>query len=393
MGLFSFHSKNNYIGVLDIGGDKVSASLAFIGPKDALPCVQIKSTIHTPIVYGNPASLKRYLKSVGDGIDEVLSTTVKNQTIVPDQWFCFLPSILTNNKTITLTYEDGKEFIVTTKMVQGMVAKHAKEWLDSNNTLYTDLPSDQNTLIESHILAARLNGYEIQDYAKKKATKLELDVYTSAGSNQILGMIKDKMGNYTHGRDVAFATSALAEYQTLGEIMPDEKDYLLIDPSGELCDVLFVADGVLKNHVSFPLGKNILTRDNQIDNTGFSDRFSTLQLYAENKLAKSEVAKVEQKLADLEQSWQKLFSHTLKHLAETGFIPTKVFILADDPLAKIFAMWINKIGFEGYNLARRPLTATLLTPATLAHFCDLSATKNEDLTLVFGALFARRFVQ
>lgn len=393
MGLFSFHSKNNYIGILDIGGDRLNASLAFIGPKDTLPCVQIKSTVHAPIVYGNPVSLKRYLKSVGDGIDQVLSVTIKNQTIVPDQWFCFLPSILTNNKSATLTYEDAKEFVVTAKMVQGMVSKHAKDWLDSNNTLYTDLPSDQNTLIESHILATKLNGYEIQDYVKKKATKLELDVYTSAGSSQILGMIKDKMANYTSGRDISFATSALAEYQTLGEIMPDEKDYLLIDPSGELCDVLFVADGVLKNHVSFPLGKNILTRGNQIDNIDFSDRFSTLQLYAENKLARSEVDKIEQKLADLEKSWQELFSHTLKHLAETGFIPTKVFILADDPIAKIFAMWINKIGFEGFNLARKPLVATLITPAILAHFCDLSATKKEDLTLAFGALFARRFVR
>jgi hypothetical protein len=393
MGLFPFTRKNNYIGILDISGDKVSASLVFIGPKNTLPCVQVKFTTHTPIVYGNPASLKRYLKSISDGIDQVLAKTVKDQSIIPDRWFCFLPSILTNNKTTTLTYEDEKEFIVTTKMVQGMVSKQAKDWLDSNNTLYTDLPTDQNILLESHILEIKLNGYKVIDYPKKKATKLELEVYTSASSKQILDMIKNKMANYTHGRDIFLATSVLSQYQTLAEIMPDETDYLLIDPSGELCDVLFVSGGVFKDHVSFPLGKNILTRSNQLDDIGFNDRFSTLRLYAENKLTKSEVGKLEQKLSELEKSWQKLFSHSLKHLAENGFIPNKVFILADDPVAKIFAMWINKIGFEEYNLARKPLTANLLTPATLANFCDLSATKKEDLTLAFGALFARRFVQ
>jgi len=390
---FLFKKQNSgHIFILDIGGDKVGGALVRLNSNPDHPCATIVKSSYFPITYGEPVSLKRYLSSISEALDAVLLDLLKNKEVLPTKFYCFLPSTLSDNKTTNITYEEKASFIVTPKLINSLVSKNAKDWVDSSDLVYTDLPGDKNRQIESHVMNFKLNGYEIESPFKKKINRLDISTYFSLSSSEIMNMIKEKVLNFSHGEEPVFHTFAFSLYQILQDLLPAEKNYLVVDPSGQLCDVLLISKGDLLAQTSFPLGSNhLISKTTPTNESKKGHAWSILSMYAENSLTESESKKIKDTLSTLESDWQKLFRETLNNISEFGFVPNKVFIIGDDPLSNIFLNWVNNAGFEECTLARRPLEATLITSKVFKEFCGVSQAKDKDFSLMINTLFAQRF--
>lgn len=383
-----FKKKIDCIGIVDIGNEYLTTAIVTISPNSA-ECLNILKSAKAELTYGDPPNLRRYIQSVSQALDQTSKEVVDGKTTIPDQWFCFLPSLISINITTKLHHEETLPITVTEKMIEGMVQKYTNDWLTEINASH-NIPGDKYVPLESTVMSVALNGYTIENYHKKRAQTVDVALYSSAGSKQIIDLIQGKMQNFTHGRPIKFCTATFAQYQILADLLPNQDHYLLLDPSGEVCDVTVVHKGVLATHLSVPLGTRTLAKHNQKETAAFSsDMLSTLKLYAANQLTPTVREQTEQKIIAAKNIWRNLFTDVLRHVTEHSFVPGSVMILDDDALATIFASWIQEDGFESFTLARRPLDVVTITPAIVAAFCRAETSK-QDLGFILNTLFARR---
>lgn len=382
MGIFSAKHNKNFI-VIDIGGNAVSVGLIVnTSPKT---CPQITTSVSTPIEYGSPVSMPYYERSLTRGLQNTLTSIQKKTGQLSGKFICLLPSLLSHNTVLRIQYDDPKGFTVTPKIVNNIVEKNIREWLRSE--IFSSIKC---RLLESVILNISVNGYSIKDPYNKKATRLELSVYASVAETKILDRLDSLLSNYNGGKKVTYITSALAHYRVIADLFPYQTDFLFVDPTGELCDLLYVSNGILRGHISFPVGGSTVLR-HLVDSTGTvkSEAGSTIALYVANSLPVTINSKTTKSLESLQNTWSKQMTLALKEASNYGAIPQQVFVLDDDPAARLYAKWINEVGFQDLRLGGGKLTAILLGRSQLENLCPGPENLPYQLGLALGGLFAR----
>ncbi len=382
MGIFSSKRTKNFV-VVDIGGNSVTAG--FVADPTSKTCPQIIASASAPLEYGSPVSMIHYQRSLTKGLQTALTVVHRQTSSVPDQFVCLLPSLLFHNTILTLQYDEPKGFTVTPKLLTNIIEKNIHDWL--RNDMFTN---GNYRLLESVILSTRINGYPIDTPHNKQGTRLELSIYASVAEDRILDSLEAVFRNYTHGRPVIYRTSTVVHYQVVSNLLPHQSNYLFIDATGELCDLLYISDGILRGHISFPVGSSTLLR-HLVDSTGTvkSEAGSTLALYVANSLPTLTTSKITKSLEGLRTIWQTQMEAALREATNYGPLPQQVFILDDDPGARLYAKWINETGFEDLRLGGGKISASLLGKAQLQDLCPTPGGLEYHVGLVLGSLFAR----
>ena len=126
-------------------------------------------------------------------------------------------------------------------------------------------------------------------------------LYTSA---HILDKIEDTVGRVFHLDKLHMHSFTLAGFLSLRDIFEFEEDFVFLDISGEVTDISFVKDGVLKEVQTFPLGRNSFIRE-VVKNFGNTYELATSMLRSSgfNELDEKTELKLNDALSDVRKEW------------------------------------------------------------------------------------------
>ncbi len=252
--------------------------------------------------------------------------------------FCVFSSPWYTSKTKVLKTEKDKPFLVTKGYIDELILTEEKAFREAikSNEEASAFGTDTRFL-EKKIIHTKLNGYEIQNPIGKKAKELELTLFSSFISTDILKRIESMLHGTLHFRNIQFYSYALASWSAVQSMFPDTSKFLFLDVSGEMTDISLTNKGVLTETISFQSGRNILLRKvAETLKVPPEVALSYLIMHSQGVAEKKFAAKIEAVVKETMKEWHAELIETLRALSKTYSMPSKLFITVDGDVSKFF---------------------------------------------------------
>ncbi len=247
MSFFSFAKKQNATEIIEIRDTSISSSVIVYSP-GSKPKMILSD--HLAIANSDFSNFENHteemLKSLLDSIRSMKQKLVKtgnHQKIV--KYHIFFGPLWCLSQSKSVKYKKDAPFLIDTKLIQKIFDHEAE--LDSNN--------GELTLLDKKIVQSKLNGYAVANIIGKKASDMEVEVFTSYISASLKEKIAKIFDNIHMRNNYALSSHALSSYSFLRDLYMDKNDFIYMDIGELMTEISLVRDDTLFGTVSIPIGK------------------------------------------------------------------------------------------------------------------------------------------
>ena len=393
-------TKKNVVLVFDIGSASVGGALVLL-VKGKSP--KILYSVRKQMSFQNSLDVKKFTSAMFRSLKAVVSDLekrglthlnfleIKNKEI--KEAFCFLSSPWSVSQTKIIEKRKNKSFHVSNELIKSFIRKEEKEFAFSHLDI---LDKNQDIeLMDKKIIQFKLNGYKINNPYKKTAKVMEASLFLSKVNKNILDKIKTSIGKSFHLNKFHMHSFTLASFLTLRDIFGFENDFIFLDVSGEVTDISFVKNGIIRETQTFPLGRNSFIREivKEFKNT-YELSVSMLRAFNFNELDEKTKLKLKNTLFKISKKWSNLLEEGMFELSDGSICPQNIFILADDDISKILKETIEKerfvkLVFPNYGKIVNPI---LIDSGKINDICSCTTGEIEikDVFLEIETLFINR---
>jgi len=247
-------------------------------------------------------------------------------------------------------------------------------------------PTHQDfTIIGTHIMGYKMNGYAMRNPFDKQTTTLELHAYVESAPREILDPIKNSIRKHTPHSKIYFSTSTFSAVETVKEFT-NSKDFLLVLPENEVTDIVLVRDGFISTTASIPFGSASLARELfSKDSSGIDEAMQKAKKLRDGTLNAPEFARVTAALGAVKLKFINDFRAILWKMNESLLLPGSVFVADCGFLAGFISEWLSKEDYSKETFTLNGFTIKLVTPEDISQALALS---REGLDLPFSTLSA-----
>lgn len=351
--MFSLFKKKEeeIVAVFDIGNGSIGGALVKFSKSDH-PIVLYSH--REPLTYAPHPTPKHLLGSMVKLLKSVSSHLVKDGLMhiktspfgghkLRDA-YCVFASPWYVSQTKIVKSENDTPVAVTKETINELVRKEQEEF---NKALkegkYEQLFGPDAQLLEKKVINVRLNGYDIEDPIGKRARELELTLFSSFMSKDILAKVEDILHQAFSVRAIHHYSYALASWGGSKILFPDIHDYFFVDVSGETTDISLVVRDVLVETMSFPMGRSTLLRKVVKDLKVTPDvALSFLSIKHEGSIEKGFKEKLDAILAPVAEDWHDQLVLSIKTFQKIYALPRSVLVTADSDTAPFFMDALSK---------------------------------------------------
>jgi len=389
MGIFSrSKEKDELTLVFHIGSSMVGGAL-FLAQKSGVP--KIIFSVTEPILVEEIIDSNRFLSLMVKSLQVVADKVYHARLGAPARIFCVLSSPWYISQTRTISLKKNTPFIFTAKLAEELVQKEIKIFEEERSAKYINMDNMFRT-IELKNIKTILNGYETSKPLNQKAKELEITVLFSTGGDKVLKKIEDTVSKHFHFKSIKFSSFAMASFTTVRDLNTKGEDFLLVDIGGEITDVFMVKKNILRESISFPLGRNFLTRGVA---TGLNctleeaNSFSSLLKdgHAEGNLDK----KITPIINQLRTEWLEAFQKSLADLSNDISIPSHIYVTVDKEMADFFSETIKTEQFNQYTLAESKFEVVFLNTQMLHGIVAFEESVVRESSLIIDSIYINRF--
>ncbi len=210
--------------------------------------------------------------------------------------------------------------------------------------------------VERKIIEVRLNGYPSGDPFGKYATDLELRVFESVTSPEMLKVIRTAIERSFSVKNVAFHSFSLTAFSSIRDMFPSVDNFLIVQIDGEITDVTIVKKGIIAEMVSFPPGHNTLLRilGNICKDSPNCTLESLLTLHKEKGIADGDKIKVDTAIEETRGRWLSYFNSAISGFSEEMFLPRNLFLFEDLPYTSLFEDFLKKAESSQFTITGEP---------------------------------------
>jgi hypothetical protein len=282
-----------------------------------------------------------------------------------DQVFLSVGSPWQKTAVSVCTIEDknGKEFVFTNNMI-GDVRVPPKE--------------PGMVAMETMIIATLLNGYETSHPFGKRAKRADLITLSSSIDEKVLSAIQTILKRAYHTHNITCTTFASLSYAVLRDMYPHEKDFIVIDFSGDTTDLAFVKGNLLVDVISVPLGTHAFSEAIRGTHrgTGVID-LTRNQAFGE-------------RIARLQSDWTNLLSNALKQFTKRHALPRTIFLIASQEARDFAKRLLDAPELHAIWLSDEPLRILPVLPSQFSSFVETRGSASGDVTLAMLALYHKK---
>jgi hypothetical protein len=381
--------------VFDIGSGSVGGALVLLSERGA---PKVLYTIRVPIVFQKDLDFKRFtssmaksLSSVSEalgtvGIKKSLASGVRSKRI--EKVLCVLasPWYVAESKIIRLAKKNP--VVLSDRFLRDVIASEESEFASSSKVSYSEKTKSRPVVLEHSVIDIKLNGYSIKDPRNKKATDIEMSLFMSVISDDVLASVKNILEKHFHTEDISFHSFALSSFASLRDSFPEVSDFILFDMSAEVSDFFLVKDSKLLDNVSFPLGTNHLIRAIMGHFGTTSDHaYSALNLISENKLEESLKSEADEIINDVSSNWRKLATEALSKLEEKSALPLHIFTLTAPRFSLFAESFVRELWKEtGQSVPK----IEVLTHEAVKNSVHIVGDTKPDVFLTLDSIYAQK---
>ncbi len=285
-------------------------------------------------------------------------------------------------KVRTETIAPGKPFVFTRSLLSEAVASNEK------------VPEGRVSSGEA-VIATILNGYEIMNPMGKRAQRAEIVILSSTLDANITDEIRKRVRHAYHAHDVQFAAFAPVAYAVMRDLYPHERDFLVLDVSGEGTDLAFVKNGLLVDVGTTPHGTCTL-----LNATRAAERMTVEEeqgmavpagpLAPPNYVNPDRNARFSTRAENAKQEWLTDLAGILKTFAENHPLPRTLFLLADPNTRDYLKRALDSQVLHALWLSDEPLTVIPVLQEQFASKVKTMAPAEADVFLSILTLYQQK---
>lgn len=254
----------------------------------------------------------------------------------------------------------------------------------------TDITRKSSAVKEGYVLsgesviATLLNGYEVSRPFGKKATRAEIVVLSSLIEKETAQQVESTLRKTYHTHALTLTAFAPIAYTVFRDLFPHEKDFLVLDVSGEATDIAFIKRGLLVDVSSAPHGVNELARSAHVAaKTSARPTGSTSMDIMPNERFGKEIESAR-------KAWLDTLTATLRDFSTRNALPRTLFLLAEDDSRDYLKNLLDSPDLRSLWLTDEPLAIIPVMPSQFSAFIKSRAEANGDVYLALLTLFAGR---
>jgi hypothetical protein len=237
------------------------------------------------------------------------------------------------------------------------------------------------------VIATLLNGYETPRPFGKKVTRADMIVLSSLIDKSIANEVEKVLRKTYHTHALRLTAFASIAYEVFRDIYPHEKDFLVLEVSGEATDVAFVKRGLLVDVATNAHGVNDLIRGASEATSAEPDSTPSFDI---NLINSTRNARFSGKIAEAETAWLGNIEGALQEAASRHALPRTLFLLTDKDSREYLKRLLDNPSMRSLWLTDEPLRVIAVAPGHFAQFVKVRGDAEGDVYLMLLALFGRK---
>jgi hypothetical protein len=275
------------------------------------------------------------------------------------------------------TIETGKVFTFSHSMMSEAIREFA------------DVPKGRKAT-DTSIIATLLNGYETQKPFGKHVKRADLVTLSSTIDEAVADTVMQTVRKAFHTHHIEMRAFLPACYTTIRDLYPHEKDFFILDVSGEATDIALIKQGLMVDAHTFPQGINAITRAAHsagIHAAKNSGPLTTLASHTTILVRSDHNAQFGSEVEKVRTSWIDGLSQTLKKFSDHHALARTIFILADEDARDFLRNALDEPSLRQLWLSDEALRIIPMQPAHFTHLIKVRGTSSGDIFLSVLALF------
>jgi len=381
--LFGKKTHNNQCEVIfTIGSARVTGSIVNATDPDN---IIVLYTTEARLVYQEQYNLERFVKSMLSALMEV-SMRIQQQGLkhvrergATEASFGSFTAVFTAPWSISQTrvvkLKRDEAFIVKNDLLQKIQKEEVQAFEDmlvSENSPYDFL--ENTSLLDSCILSTCLNGYPTNNPIGKGAKTLDVSVFISVISQDVLTHTRELIESVFHTDHVTSRSSRLPTLRGIRKLFRTGDEYLVLEVTGETTNTSIVHDNILLETASFPSGTNTIIRHaSKKLNKKPEEMYARLTMLAEDKSEREtpEAKKLEAIMYETVTEWMQALRDSLEVVAKGTPVPRTTFLVIDPVWETIYTTALKDHSFELFTFTDRPFTVITLNTNIVRSHCTL----------------------
>lgn len=282
-------------------------------------------------------------------------------------------------------------FIFTEKLADSLIEKEIKLFKEDHLEKYNH--KEKIRVIELSNIKTILNGYEVADPFKQKASELEMMLFISMGEEEVLSNIEGVIMQHFHAREVKFSSFLMSSFTVVRDMHPKQEDFILVDVGGEITDISIVRKNVLIGSSSYPLGSNFITRDMASTlGSNLEEAQSFFSLYKDGHAEEKIHKRFEPTINNSKVKWLERFQSALGTLSNDISIPSTVYLTSEKDFSDFFIDIIQNEQFNQYILTSSKFNTKLVNNSLLHKVAVFEKNVIRDIFLIMDVIYINRFL-
>jgi hypothetical protein len=268
--------------------------------------------------------------------------------------------------------DESKEFTFTRALMKDVVRR-------------TTTPKPDRVSSGESVIATMLNGYETNQPFGREVKRADIVILSSTIDKSVYESVQTALRKSYHTHHITFAAFAPAAYAVFRDVYPHEKDYLVVDVSGEATDIAFIKQGLLASVISVPIGMNNLLRSIGRNTTMTADMEEPKAkggVHVFRNVAGSDAGKDTARV-----EWVAEILEGLKSFSEEHALPRTIFLLAADNVRDYLRRALDDTALRSLWLSSEPLSIQPVLPSHFLSFVKVGAAGTADAPLMLLALY------
>ncbi|HEY4505389.1 MAG TPA: hypothetical protein VJG67_01745 [Candidatus Paceibacterota bacterium] len=299
-------------------------------------------------------------------------------------------------KTKEIKISEKAPYTVTAGFLNEILSEEEKLFISE---IITSLDSEEEkdfVVVEKSIIHSKINGYPVSDIIGKKTKTFEANLSMSAVSRSIEEKIVSIISKNTHlSRDkILMRTFPTVLFSTIRDNFAKESDFILMDITGEITDIMVINNDVIVKMASFPLGRNFVIRQiSKALSISTEIALSDISMYIKNKTHKESSNNIQGVLENIEKEWAIYLEDTLNSLSEDMVFPRTLYITTNSDTAPIFIEFLKLPKSDTTSEFRKNTNIIHINSSSLSNFYDSYSVIPEDEFVALLAVFYNKIVQ
>ncbi len=337
-------------------------------------------------------SMEKILKEVSLDIQKKGLTQIKKRGLFPKKIqniYCTFsaPWYLSQTKVVTSRFNKPKT--ITSALIKEQTKKEEDDFLNTRSGKYAKSKKEELHILEHSVVQVKLNGYETTKPEGKTAKEIEMSIFMSMIPDVAAKTAFDAISSVFHSDNLHMHSFGLVSFSVLRSIFKDNKDFILLDISGEVTDVILVKDNVLVESTTFPFGKHKLARDLAKSlNTTKEEAISRIIIHGAGASEGVVVlGKTKKTISDLKERWNNDVRLALKDFSKDYAIPEQIFFLSDENVIPVFKYFLETDSVARYISPENPFVASGIDRSFFDKYIIYSKDVSKDPFLAIEAIF------